>query len=71
MMKTKVEYKQGKELLRSYKDDATKSGKVLERFFCSKCVRSCDLDDCLFCVYSIVVLNDLYTELTAADNRLC
>lgn len=50
MMKTKVEYKQGKELLRSYKDDATKSGKVLERFFCSKCVRFCDLDDCHFCI---------------------
>lgn len=39
MMKTQVDFQNGKDLLRSYKDDATKSGKVLERFFCSKCVR--------------------------------
>jgi len=38
MMKTTIEYQKGKDLVRSYRDDATKSGKVLERFFCSKCV---------------------------------
>jgi hypothetical protein len=38
MMKTKIEYQRGQELVRSYKDGATKSGKVLERFFCSRCV---------------------------------
>ena len=39
MMKTTIEYQKGKDLVRSYRDDATKSGKVLERFFCSRCVR--------------------------------
>jgi hypothetical protein len=38
MMKTKIEYQKGQDLVRSYKDGATKSGKVLERFFCSRCV---------------------------------
>jgi hypothetical protein len=38
MMKTKIEYQKGQDLVRSYKDGATKSGKVLERFFCSVCV---------------------------------
>ena len=38
MMKTTVEYQKGKDLVRSYRDDATRSGKVLERFFCSRCV---------------------------------
>lgn len=38
MMKTMIEYQKGKDLVRSYRDDATKSGKVLERFFCSRCV---------------------------------
>ncbi|GAB7333923.1 hypothetical protein MBLNU13_g06036t1 [Cladosporium sp. NU13] len=37
MMKTTIEYQKGKDLVRSYRDDATKSGKVLERFFCSRC----------------------------------
>jgi len=39
MMKTTIDYQKGKDLVRSYRDDATKSGKVLERFFCSRCVR--------------------------------
>jgi hypothetical protein len=39
MMKTTIEYQKGKDLVRSYKDSATKSGKTLERFFCSRCVR--------------------------------
>jgi hypothetical protein len=38
MMKTTIEYQKGKDLVRSYRDDATKSGKALERFFCSRCV---------------------------------
>jgi hypothetical protein len=38
MMKTTIEYQKGRDLVRSYRDDATKSGKVLERFFCSRCV---------------------------------
>jgi hypothetical protein len=39
MMKTTIEYQKGQDLVRSYKDSATKSGKMLERFFCSRCVR--------------------------------
>jgi hypothetical protein len=38
MMKTTIEYQKGEDLVRSYKDSATKSGKMLERFFCSRCV---------------------------------
>lgn len=37
-MKAKVEYQKGEDLVKSYKDDNTKSGKVLERFFCGRCV---------------------------------
>lgn len=29
----------GKDLMRKYEDRATKSGNILERWFCSKCVR--------------------------------
>ncbi|KAL1588185.1 hypothetical protein WHR41_03013 [Cladosporium halotolerans] len=36
-MKAKVEYQKGEDLVKSYKDDNTKSGKVLERFFCGRC----------------------------------
>ena len=38
MMKTTIEYQKGEDLVRSYRDDATKSGKALKRFFCSRCV---------------------------------
>lgn len=37
-MKAKVEYQKGEDLVKLYKDDNTKSGKVLERFFCGRCV---------------------------------
>lgn len=38
MLKAKVEYEKGQDLVRSWPDRETKSGKALERFFCSRCV---------------------------------
>lgn len=38
MMKANIEYQKGQDLVKAYKDDATKSGKVLERSFCGRCV---------------------------------
>ncbi|KAM0721654.1 hypothetical protein Q7P37_002579 [Cladosporium fusiforme] len=37
MMNASVEYQKGEKLAQSYPDKDTKGGKVLERFFCSKC----------------------------------
>lgn len=41
IMQAKVDYHNGQDLVRSYKDTATKSGNALNRFFCSRCVSFC------------------------------